>query len=182
MKENNITSKNGIVAKVGDTIRLFLLDEHQHPQPRRALLLAVNAEQERDNGRYVLESNLHALPVCTLNEVEIVAQSEQHEKAFKPPTDASGLRLDGPTVEEFLLAGYKLADYPPTGFAEILSDEERAIVKAALSEHRTKKFSEPEPPSLPASELSSSPELEAVRPQSAPPTEEKTVAPPSTEA
>lgn len=34
-----------------------------------------------------------------------------------PPTDADGLRLDGPTLEEYVSAGYKVENYPPSGYA-----------------------------------------------------------------
>ncbi len=38
-----------------------------------------------------------------------------------------GLRQDGPTVEEFVAAGYSAKGYPPPGYAAISSDEDVAI-------------------------------------------------------
>lgn len=35
----------------------------------------------------------------------------------KPPNEANGLRTDGPTIEEYVEAGYDAASYPPTGYA-----------------------------------------------------------------
>ena len=34
-----------------------------------------------------------------------------------PPVDADGLRLDGPTLAEFVAAGYSAENYPPEGYA-----------------------------------------------------------------
>jgi len=35
-----------------------------------------------------------------------------------PALDENGLRLDGPTIEGFVAAGYKPENYPPSGYAE----------------------------------------------------------------
>jgi hypothetical protein len=35
----------------------------------------------------------------------------------KPPVNEEGLRLDGPTLEEYVKAGYKAESYPPKGYA-----------------------------------------------------------------
>ncbi len=35
-----------------------------------------------------------------------------------PPRDAKGLRLDGPTLAEFVKAGYAATSYPPKGYAD----------------------------------------------------------------
>lgn len=37
-------------------------------------------------------------------------------------TDKDGKRLGGPTMEEFVEAGYEASDYPPLGFAVVSSD------------------------------------------------------------
>lgn len=36
-----------------------------------------------------------------------------------PPVDASGNRTDGPTIEEYVGAGYQAAGYPPRGWAKV---------------------------------------------------------------
>lgn len=38
--------------------------------------------------------------------------------------DADGLRTDGPTVSEFITAGYKASNYPPEGYASRSTAEE----------------------------------------------------------
>lgn len=38
--------------------------------------------------------------------------------------DANGLKLDGPTIAEFLAAGYLAVNYPPEGYASRSSQEE----------------------------------------------------------
>lgn len=40
--------------------------------------------------------------------------------------DANGLRTDGPTVAEYVAAGYKASNYPPEGYASRSSAEEIA--------------------------------------------------------
>jgi hypothetical protein len=40
--------------------------------------------------------------------------------------DENGLRTDGPTVAEFVAAGYQASDYPPAGYASRSTDEEIA--------------------------------------------------------
>jgi hypothetical protein len=42
--------------------------------------------------------------------------TEAWEKEAPPPKDAP-LRTDGPTLAEYVAAGYKAENYPPTGFA-----------------------------------------------------------------
>jgi len=42
---------------------------------------------------------------------------ERHYSDDPPPLDAQGLRLDGPTMEEWLAAGYRRENYPPRGYA-----------------------------------------------------------------
>lgn len=43
-----------------------------------------------------------------------------------PPLDENGLRLDGPTIAEFVAAGYPVASYPPDGYASRSTAEEIA--------------------------------------------------------
>jgi hypothetical protein len=38
--------------------------------------------------------------------------------------DANGLKLDGPTIAEFVEAGYQAVNYPPEGYASRSSQEE----------------------------------------------------------
>ncbi len=40
------------------------------------------------------------------------------EDPKSPPVDEKGMRLDGPTLEEYVKAGYKPEHYPPEGYAE----------------------------------------------------------------
>jgi hypothetical protein len=41
----------------------------------------------------------------------------EEAKASKPPRNEKGLRTDGPTLEEYVKAGYKAETYPPKGYA-----------------------------------------------------------------
>jgi hypothetical protein len=59
--------------------------------------------------------------------IAAVEGSSGETQAAPAPT----LRTDGPTVAEFVEAGYDPRDYPPQGFASISSDEE---INAATAE------------------------------------------------
>jgi len=47
-----------------------------------------------------------------------------------PTVNSEGLRLDGPTIAEFVAAGYLAANYPPTGYASRSTPEEIAAASA----------------------------------------------------
>lgn len=49
--------------------------------------------------------------------------------------DADGLRTDGPTVAEFVAAGYQASNYPPAGYASCSTDEE---IAGAIKAHKAK--------------------------------------------
>jgi hypothetical protein len=67
----------------------------------------VGGECEIEDGQeWVFESR--GLP---LKRVEHVASAAELERAPE-------LRADGPTLEEYVLAGYKAENYPPEGYAE----------------------------------------------------------------
>lgn len=48
-----------------------------------------------------------------------------------PSADEQGRRLDGPTVADYVAAGYNPANYPPSGYASRSSEEEVAAAIAA---------------------------------------------------
>jgi hypothetical protein len=50
--------------------------------------------------------------------LEIVGQHNAPKVDRMPPLDANGLKLDGPTLEEWVKAGYMPENYPPKGWAE----------------------------------------------------------------
>jgi hypothetical protein len=49
----------------------------------------------------------------------------------------AGARSDGPTIEEFLEAGYPAENYPPEGYAARSTPEEIAAAIAALAEKKS---------------------------------------------
>lgn len=55
----------------------------------------------------------------------VIVNSEEEEARYYKPE----LKQDGPTVEEYVEAGYKAADYPPKGYASKSSEEE---IKSAI--------------------------------------------------
>lgn len=78
--------------------------------------------------RAQIESELRAkIEAETREKIE----AEQRDAANRMKTDPeTGLRLDGPTMEEYVKAGYKPENYPPKGYAEVDSP--------ALKEHKAK--------------------------------------------
>jgi len=46
------------------------------------------------------------------------APVDKEQAPEAPPLNDAGLRTDGPTIEQFVAAGYKDEFYPPTGYAE----------------------------------------------------------------
>lgn len=68
------------------------------------------------------------------------------------PRMGDGMRSDGPTVEEYVAAGYVARSYPPSGYASRSTDEEIATAIAAQE-------APPEVPELSAPELET-PELD----------------------
>lgn len=47
----------------------------------------------------------------------------------EPPRDKDGLRTDGPTLEEFRRAGYAASAYPPAGYSDKRTDDEKAAAE-----------------------------------------------------
>jgi hypothetical protein len=63
---------------------------------------------------------------------------------YRPVFEPEALRTDGPTVEQWVAAGYRREHYPPEGYAEVdspglqaLRSERRAAEKAAAIERVT---------------------------------------------
>jgi len=62
--------------------------------------------------------------------------TEEELKGAEPPRDAKGLRLDGPTVSQWVAAGYKASAYPPSDYASKSTDDE---IKAATAAEKLAK-------------------------------------------
>ena len=54
----------------------------------------------------------------------LVAVEHLGVASYPNQLDSNGLKLDGPTIAEFLAAGYPAANYPPEGYASRSSQEE----------------------------------------------------------
>jgi len=54
----------------------------------------------------------------------LVAVEHLGVASYPSQLDANGLKLDGPTIGEFVAAGYPAASYPPGGYASRSSQEE----------------------------------------------------------
>lgn len=54
--------------------------------------------------------------------VEVIKLEGEGPLARPVSVDADGLKLGGPTFEQFLKAGYSAEDYPPPGYAEVMSE------------------------------------------------------------
>lgn len=51
--------------------------------------------------------------------------------AVRPAADGDGLRADGPTIADYVAAGYKASSYPPHGYVSRSTPEEIAVAVAA---------------------------------------------------
>ena len=51
--------------------------------------------------------------------------------AVRPAADGDGLRQDGPTIADYVAAGYKSSSYPPHGYASRSTPEEIAAAVAS---------------------------------------------------
>lgn len=60
----------------------------------------------------------------------IVENMQQENEALGKPSE---LRSDGPTVHEYVAAGYKASAYPPNGYASKSSEEE---IEAAVNKEK----------------------------------------------
>lgn len=54
----------------------------------------------------------------------LVAVEHLGVASYPSQLDANGLKLDGPTIAEFVAAGYPALSYPPEGYASRSSQEE----------------------------------------------------------
>ncbi|GGK46131.1 hypothetical protein SAMN04490189_4587 [Pseudomonas koreensis] len=54
----------------------------------------------------------------------LVAVEHLGVASYANQLDANGLKLDGPTIAEFVAAGYLAVNYPPEGYASRSSQEE----------------------------------------------------------
>lgn len=70
---------------------------------------------ERDDALYGYRDNLDAY---TAEQDECYARASLHMP--QPPRNAQGLRTDGPTIEQWVAAGYWAEHYPPQGYAATL--------------------------------------------------------------
>ena len=73
------------------------------------------------------------------------------EAGKHPAKTADELRQDGPTIAEYVAAGYHAASYPPAGYASRSTEEEIAAAIAAQetgSGEQTEDQGQPEPPTL----------------------------------
>lgn len=63
----------------------------------------------------------------------LVAVEHLGVASYPNQLDANGLKLDGPTIAEFLAAGYLAVNYPPKGYASRSSQEE---IDAAIEDQK----------------------------------------------
>lgn len=85
----------------------------------------INARHAGIKHKVVLVPGVNDL---TRDDRKLLSMDEAFEKQFRagfyvemdePPTDANGLRTDGPTLREYQAAGYHPDTYPPAGFAVV---------------------------------------------------------------
>lgn len=88
---------------------------------------------ETDNGPVTINKSDFNAETMTLRDTTAIASGVVETAPPTPLVDENGLRLDGPTVAEYVTAGYPPANYPPTGYAARSTPEEIAAVIAATN-------------------------------------------------
>lgn len=105
----------------------------KHADPGATLGFATDPDEEGgfqiDVAR-VEDAAAHGFFVKHLHEEGL----EDDSRPYVPPTNADGLRLDGPTFEEFVKAGYPATRYPPSGYAEKASKGWTAFLELKAKE------------------------------------------------
>lgn len=98
--------------------------------------------------KMIAKDTLHISALGTQNilageEFEVSAEDakslERRGLAHRAETDKDALREDGPTIAEFVSAGYAAKSYPPAGYASRSTPEE---IAAAVSKEDVKKQEE----------------------------------------
>lgn len=80
----------------------------------------------KDRAEKLIASGAYA--VATADDLK---KAEEVGKVIDSQVPSEPLRTDGPTVAEFVTAGYLASNYPPTGYASRSSNEEVAAAVAA---------------------------------------------------
>jgi hypothetical protein len=81
------------------------------------------------------------LTLAQINWLRKQAQAQEQGKAESGSGGGEKLRQDGPTVGEFVQAGYKASDYPPKGYASKSTDAE---ISDAIATQKKADEDEPE--------------------------------------
>ncbi|MBP0438427.1 hypothetical protein [Tianweitania sediminis] len=85
-----------------------------------------------DTVKAILTKPLDGQPEGTAREFDRVDFDRlEAMNAVREAGDDEGLRQDGPTIAEYLSAGYKAENYPPAGYAARSTPEEIAAAQAA---------------------------------------------------
>lgn len=119
--DKNITLKSGGLAKVGDVVNQEVVNPDNSVKLRRGVIFAVNAETPKENVRVLFDDAIIGLPA--VNAGSLI--SDEPEKPAIVLNEA-GLRTDGPTLPQFVEAGYLAENYPPKGYTDKRTDEELA--------------------------------------------------------
>lgn len=134
----NITYKNGGLAKVGDEVEV-IEKRRDGDVKRKAILLAVNAETPKANGRIVFVDTIHVLPAVDIN-LLFGPGSAVEPGVDEGGTQAGGaggegeLRQDGPTLVEYVQADRDPKTYPPKGYAAKTTDDPLEVeLRAAMA-------------------------------------------------
>lgn len=120
-EDKNITSKNGITLKAGDTVHQEIVKPDNNVVKRRGVVIAINAETAKENVRVLFDDAIISLPA--LNADSLVGVEAEKPKIV---LNEAGLRTDGPTLPEFIAAGYLAENYPPQGYTDKRTDAELA--------------------------------------------------------
>ena len=91
------------------------------------------AEKLISSGAYV-EATPEDLKASETVEAGSAKPRAKGKQPRSPADRQSGLRQDGPTIAEYVSAGYRASNYPPDGYASRSTDEEIAAAIKAQKE------------------------------------------------
>lgn len=117
-----------MVVKVwGDRlVNLVVFDEDGKAIPKTSVTLLQDGDEAPATGFYA------AWMPYQVGQAAKAAAAEF--PAAVPVLDANGKKVDGPTVAQFVAAGYNPANYPPAGYASRSTDDEIAAAQGAFDD------------------------------------------------
>lgn len=127
-KDRSIPQPDIVASQDSQFVKSFQKFDVSNPHPGYGKDPNILNEYGHTNYPKMIYPNGKDLPGVIVNSEEEEAAALGHDKPES--SNKPELKQDGPTVEEYVAAGYKAINYPPKGYASKSSKEEiEAAVK-----------------------------------------------------